>query len=203
MKNVLLLGSQSSSRQQLLKEASIPFVVIGHHSDEAVCNWQQPFSKLLKFIAVQKMEHVMVPEGKNDERCFVLTADTMGMDSKGIIHGKPKDKLDAITKIKALRGQGIVATAFCLEKKRWLDGQWEVEQRILNYVQASYEFDMPDAWIKKYFAAVPHYKEMSGGLTIEGFGAQFLKRIDGSYSTIIGLPMFELREALEAIGFFI
>ncbi len=42
----------------------------------------------------------------------------------------------------------------------------------------------------------------SGAVAIEDYGAQFLKTVDGSHSAIIGLPLFELREALDELGFF-
>ncbi|MDZ4154758.1 Maf family protein, partial [Methylicorpusculum sp.] len=42
----------------------------------------------------------------------------------------------------------------------------------------------------------------SNAIAIEGFGEQFLKKITGSYSTVIGLPLFEVRQALDELGFF-
>ncbi|MGE0206910.1 MAG: nucleoside triphosphate pyrophosphatase [Candidatus Babeliales bacterium] len=203
MKKILLLGSSSSSRQKLLMQAQIPFHVVDQSYNESLADRTKPFLQLVEAIAVQKMAHVtMPPAQKEGEHAFVLTADTMGQDSKGVVHGKPMTKQEAIASIKALNGTGVVATAFCLEKKVWRTGAWHTEKSIVRTVSALYEFDMPDAWIEKYVTAVPQYKDMSGGITIEGFGAQFLKTIQGSYSTIIGLPLFELREALEELGFF-
>jgi predicted house-cleaning NTP pyrophosphatase (Maf/HAM1 superfamily) len=40
-----------------------------------------------------------------------------------------------------------------------------------------------------------------GAGRIEDFGENFLKSVNGSYTTILGLPMFELRRALKEIGF--
>jgi nucleoside triphosphate pyrophosphatase len=202
MKKVLLLGSESESRQNLLIQAKIPFHVIGHIFDEAECDWSLPFEQLLKNIAQEKMAHVILPEGKDGDTCFVLTADTLGKDIDGIIHGKPISKADAIAKIRSLRRGGIVATAFCLEKKIFKNTIWQIDERVLEIVTTKYIFDMPDEWIEQYLDEVPHYQSISGAITIEGFGAQFLKSIDGSYTTIIGLPMFELREALERLGFY-
>ena len=139
MKNILLLGSESASRQQLLKNAQIPFKTIGHSADETLCDWGLPFPELLQRIALEKMKHVILPNGKESEICYVLTADTMGKDKNGIIHGKPIDKDDAITKIKALRGEGLVATAFCLEKNQWKNGKWQLIDRITQYVETKYE----------------------------------------------------------------
>ena len=44
--------------------------------------------------------------------------------------------------------------------------------------------------------------QASNAIAIEGCGGQFLQWVRGSYTTIVGLPMFELREALEEIGFY-
>ena len=76
MQKVLLLGSTSFSRQKLLKQAHIPFMVTGHTADETACDWGMPFPKLLETIAISKMDHVIIPEGKHDEILFALTADT-------------------------------------------------------------------------------------------------------------------------------
>lgn len=43
--------------------------------------------------------------------------------------------------------------------------------------------------------------DCAGAVTIEEFGMQFVKEIHGSYSNIIGLPLFEVRHALKTLGF--
>lgn len=203
MSHILYLGSTSASRKQLLEEARIPFELVLQSADEAKCDWNLHWQKVIENIALYKMEHVILPEeAKQKKHVFVLTADTMGVDSDGVVHGKPFDKNDAIAKIKALRRGGKVGTAFCLDRKRFKDGIWVIEERIMEFVSADYEFDMPDAWIEKYFVAVPNYMKVSGAITIEGYGAQFLKSLNGSYTTVLGLPLFEVRQALERIGFF-
>jgi septum formation protein len=199
--NKLYLGSTSKSRQMLLNEALIPFEMIGHTANEDDVDKTLPFTILLAEIARYKMEHVTLPAMHNGGHVFVLTADSMGMDGNGVVHGKPKDKADAIKKIKALQNESVTATAFCLDKKVFKDGVWHTEKRIEMCVQARYKFVVPNAWIERY---LEHSWAMiaSGAIAIELYGTQFLKDVDGSYSTIVGLPMFELREALETIGFY-
>lgn len=198
--NVLYLGSKSGSRQKLLKEAQIPFKVVEQNADETVCDWGLSLQKIVERIAVYKMEQVVLPQGVEGEQCFVLTADTLSCDSTGAIHGKPCNREDAIKKIKAGRNGTRIGTAFCLDKKVYHLGQWEVDRRILSFVDAEYLFFVPDIWIDTYLE-----KSLgliaSGALAVELFGAQFLKSINGSYTTIVGLPMFELREALYELGF--
>jgi septum formation protein len=178
----------------------IPFQVISQTALE-----QTPpdlsLQDMVTYIARQKMDHVIISSEYTQSIAYVLTADTLGKDSRGAIHGKPESKEDAIAKIKALRGSGYVGTAFCLDKKKLVGSVWHTEQRIEKYVDAQYVFDMPDAWIERYLTHTPNYMNISGGITVEGYGAQFLKSIKGSYTTILGLPVFEVREALEQIGF--
>jgi predicted house-cleaning NTP pyrophosphatase (Maf/HAM1 superfamily) len=69
-------------------------------------------------------------------------------------------------------------------------------------VTADYVFDVPDAWLDIYLEK-SRGLVASGAIAIEEFGSQFLKTVHGSYTTIVGLPMYELREALEKIGFFV
>lgn len=203
MEHILLLGSKSPSRHLLLRESNIPFTVIPQDADETFCDWNVPIAQLVERIALHKMEHAIVPAGKKDgEICFVLTADTLSSDPQGTTNGKPIDRADAIKKIKAGRG-GIshLSTAFCIDKKIWKSNRWQPEKRICRVVSADYIFDVPDHWIERYMEYSVGFRA-SGAVAIEQYGAQFLKIVNGSHSAIIGLPLFELREALDEIGFF-
>jgi len=187
----------------LLRESKIPFTVIEQDADETFCDWNLPIPQLVERIALYKMEHAIVPAGtKENETCFVLTADTLSSDPQGITNGKPIDRDDAIKKIKAGRGGAShLSTAFCLDKKIWQTNKWRLQGRIIQVVNASYIFDVPDHWIERYMEHSVGLRA-SGAVAIEHYGAQFLKTVNGSHSTIIGLPLFELREALDKIGFF-
>ena len=202
MKNVLLFGSKSLSRQSLLNDMNINFLPVSQDASEVVDENGLPFPDHIKKIALQKMDHIIMPMAHKSEEAFVLTADTMGQDARGNIYSKPKNKKDAVDQIKALRGNGLVGTAFCLDKKKFDGNSWVVDERILGYAETSYELDIPDGWIERYLDHTPHYLQISGSITVEGYGAQFLKSITGSYTTVLGLPLFQLREGLEDLGFF-
>lgn len=201
MKNILYLGSKSQARQQLLKDAQIPFTLVEQNADESKCEIPSSLKESVENIALYKMEHVVLPAGKEGDTCFVLTADTLTQHNDGSISGKPKDRADSISMIKAACGGARVGTAFCLDRRVYRDGLWTVFKRIQGYVDAQYNLEIPDEWIdiylEKSFSATS-----SGAIAIEVYGAQFLKTVQGSHSTIVGLPMFEVREALQEIGFF-
>jgi|SRR5579872_4731318 len=199
--HILLLGSKSQSRQTLLHQAAIPFMLIDQNADETACDWNLPLPQVVASIALHKMEHIIVPDGKEGDVCFVLTADTLSQDAQGAIHGKPTDRDDAIEKIKAARGGMRTGTAFCLDRKLYKSGKWGVDKRIERYVEAAYEFSVPDAWIDTYLEQ-SYGLICSGAIAIEEYGGLFLKSVNGSYTTIVGLPLYELREALQEIRFF-
>ncbi len=198
--NVLLLGSKSASRQMLLKQMNIPFVLIDQDADETACDWTLPFEQVVCSIARHKMKQVIMPTVDKQE-LFVLTADTLSQTLDGSISGKPSGREDAIAKLKAARKGMRTGTAFCLEKRVYTFEQWQTIDRIEQFVDAQYKFVVPDSWIERYLENSASFTS-SGAIAIEEYGSQFLESVNGSYTTIIGLPLYELRLALEKIGFF-
>lgn len=199
--NILYLASSSIRRQELLTQAKIPFTLISQSADEAACDWSLPLPQLLKAIALSKMQHAQIPPAAEGAFCFVVTADTMGQDLQGVAYGKPVDRADAMRMIKALRDGGRCGTAFVLDKKIVKNGQWAVHERIIGYAEMRYTFAMPDHWIDSYLENQPDYLHISGAIDVEGYGAQFLKTVHGSYGAL-SLPLYDLRNALDDLGFF-
>lgn len=195
---ILLLASKSTSRQFLLEQAKIPFKVIEQNADESEIDWTLPSQELAVGIALHKMKHAVLPQGKEGEVIYVLTADTVTQDMRGVNHGKPLDKAHAVSMIKDMADGTYVSTAFCLEKKVYANGRWMTQRQVVEAVTAQCKFIVPCRWIESYLNNVS--PEVSGAISIEEYGMQFLKDVNGSYSTIIGLPMFELREALEELS---
>lgn len=204
MKNThtLFLASNSRSRQMLLKEAHIPYMVIGHQAREEDIPLEGSLESVVLEIARHKMAHTVIPGAFTEGTViYVLTADSLGQDAEGVFHGKAVDREDAIAKIKNLSKQTKTATGFCLHKKIYKDGQFVTEKSVEKAVMSTYTFTIPDSWIDRY---LEHSWAMiaSGAIAIELYGGQFLQSIQGSYSTIVGLPLFELREALEELDFY-
>ncbi len=196
----LYLASSSQSRKNLLSLSAIPFHTIEQHADELAVDHTLPLEQLVSTIALHKMEHAVLPSVQED-KLFVLSADTLSVDMQGVIHGKPHDYNDAKEKIRALRAGSLVSTGFCLDKKLYKDKSWQTEHRVVRAVSAYCVFNVPDEWLDIYIQSSGAL-HATGGITIEAFGMQFLEKVEGSYSTILGLPLFELREALTELGFF-
>jgi septum formation protein len=194
MKNIVYLGSKSLSRQKLLADSLIPFLLVSQDADEQVCSLDGSLEGLVTAIALQKMEHTIIPDTL--EESFVLTADTMVKDSQGRIFGKPSDHDDAVTMIKSARNGMRLATAFCLEHRLGF-----VINRVVRVCVAEYVIDVPDCWID-WTIENSIGMQCAGGFAMEGIGLQFLKHLNGSFSNLMGLPLYELRNELFAMKFF-
>jgi septum formation protein len=202
MSHVLYIASNSASRKSLLHQAGIPFLVIDQDADERSIVTNQPLCDIVMQIAQLKMEHAQIPAGQQDgDICFVLTADTLGLTNAGRVLCKPVDRTDAISMLQQARPGTLTATGFCLRKMQWQDGAWVVLQQILDVDQAESIFDVPDEFIDAYLDSIP-FLTVSGAISIEGVGGQFLQSVHGSYETIVGLPMFKIRAALFEFGFY-
>lgn len=202
MNNTILLASASQSRRLLLDVSHIKYRVINQHFDELSVDYQQSLSRIAHDIAQGKMRSIELPENLDTTKSIlILTADTISQDGHGVIHSKPIDKADAIEKIKLARDGVYLCTAFCLERREWNGMEWDTKYTTTQVIESRFIFDVPDHCIEKYLT-VTNCLQANGALVVENYGMQFLKEVRGSYSTILGLPLFELRQALEKFGFF-
>lgn len=204
-KDILYLGSQSAPRRGLLEQAHISHKVLEHASDEKLEQGGLSFDEYVIAIAEHKMEHLCLPEVLTHDSgyLFVVTADTLiRTANSNRMMGKPKDKHDAIGMLTACSVEPVeVATGCCLEKKVARDGLWVTELKTTWVTSSLVDFFLPEDQLENYFAHVPTFMNACGGAIIEGYGQLFVKSIQGSYSSIKGLPLFQLREKLAAMHF--
>jgi septum formation protein len=198
--NTLFLATKSKSRVYLMHVSRIKFTLIEQCADEAICNIGLTLQQQVKAIAEQKMAHVVLPTIDPYTIIFVLTADTMCQDNDGTIIGKPTDRNHAHQMIKKCRQGFTASTGFCIEKKQWDGKAWTVLDRTVEVVSSQYVFDIPDELIDFQIDCMDTMN-CAGGATVEDFGMQFLKAVQGSYSNILGLPLYEIRQALINLGF--
>jgi septum formation protein len=184
----------------LLQQSKIPFQILDQHADEAVCKVGLTLVKLVQEIAKQKMSHVVLPHVEQNTVIFVLTADTLCQDQNGNIIGKPESRAHAHEMIRSCR-QGFTAiTGFCIEKKLWNGQQWQLLGTALQSVSSTFVVDIPDELIDFHIDLMGSMNS-AGGATIEDFGMQFVKSIHGSYTNVLGLPLYEVRQELLKLGF--
>lgn len=121
----------------------------------------------------------------------VLAADTtVTIDSR--ILGKPADASEAFDMLKALSGRRHqVWTSVAIQHNEEF---WQSTQRS----EVTFA-NLPDALIKAY-CSTPEPYDKAGGYAIQGQAAVFIQEIAGSYSGIVGLPLFETAQLLQQAG---
>jgi septum formation protein len=183
---VLCLASVSPRRQELLNQIGVPHLVTGAHIDEAVRTGESP----REYVTRMAREKALAVCQKG-ERLPVLAADTtVVLDD--VIFGKPKGRTDGIAMLHSLSGRvHDVLTAVALA----VDSDVAVmvstsEVRFcpltLEECEAYWETGEP--------------RDKAGGYAIQGRGAMFVEWLSGSYSGVMGLPLFETAELLRAAG---
>lgn len=197
----IYLASNSASRKMLLELAQFSFEVIDQSADESTIDQNQSMSDLVQNIALLKMKHALIPNGIEDGQiCFVVTADTMNLSVDGQKFGKPKNREEAIYMLRAARAGNVTTTGFCVRKLQWKNQAWHVLAEVVESVEGMCVMDVPEEFLDSYLDTTP-YDTLSGALGLE-FAPQFCKRVEGSYTAIVGLPLYEFREALYRLGYF-
>lgn len=205
MRDFLYLGSQSASRQRLLKEIDIPFIVLPHRSNENIERAGRSFDEYVTAIAQHKMAELLLPEPSHVEQStiFVLTADTLVIEPiSQTILGKPKDRTDAHRMMKLLEKNEIqVTTGCCLRKLHKTHSNWVINQEKLWASSATLMFCVAQDEIDFFIEKEPISLVAAGATIIDGFGQRYLKYLNGSHSAVIGLPLYELTQALKELNF--
>lgn len=187
MSRHVVLASASKSRASLLTAAGLGFDVVPAHADEDAvkaalkaegADARQCAETLAEIKAVQVSQRI--PEA------LVIGADQM-LDCDGVWFDKPKDMNGARAHLTALRGKThTLPTAVAVV----LGGQ------VIWHHSASPKLTMRDfsgAFIEHYLANTGERILSSvGAYQLEGWGVQLFERIDGDFSTILGLPLLPL-----------
>lgn len=202
--NNLYLASSSQSRQQLLTDAGFSFEILQTSSEPEPFDATASIEHNVTAAAAFKAKTAVLPTTANSApSIFVITADTLIADIAGNIMRKPENLAHAHKQLRQLRtGKCTIATAAVIKKfDRLPHGGWKIVESELIYSESFAEFYVPDEQFDAYFSRLPIALHACGSGIIEGFGAQFLKTFQGSYSGALGLPIFEVAQALKKLGY--
>ncbi len=184
----LVLASASPRRREILSNLGVPFDVIPGSVEEEVSAEEKPSSYVLR-LAVQKALAV----GKSQDHGVVIGADTIVL-LDGRILGKPKDEAEAKEMLRALSGrEHIVITGIGLAD---IDNHrtWSGEEQTVVYFRP-----LTDEEIDTY-VATGEPLDKAGAYGIQGKGGFFIRRIEGDYFNVVGLPVCLLYELLQETG---
>lgn len=189
----ILLASSSPRRQEILKFLNIPFVVHPADIPEDAPLDMEP-EKVPEFLANKKVEAVAKTLPADLENQWILGADTLVL-CKGKLFGKPQNQDEAADFLKALQGKSHkVITGISL----YNGALHEIESRAsCNSVTFAPMTDEEIEW----YIGTGEWHGAAGGYRIQGLASCFIKKIEGSESSIMGLPIFELYDMLKAQGY--
>ena len=184
MNTTLILASKSPRRKQLLELAEMPFDIVTKNTDESYPS-SLPIAEVPVFIALQKALDVQ----KDYPSRKILAADTIVVLDETII-GKPKDRADAINILTALSGkEHTVITGVVI-----LNGN---EQTKFYDVTAVEFHPLTQAQIEYYIDTYQPYDKAGAYAIQEWIGAIAIKRIDGCFYNVMGLPISKVVQHLK------
>jgi septum formation protein len=180
------LASASPRRRALLAQIGVAFRVTTAGVDESLRSNEDPRAYVSRLAAAKAAAVRALGESLP-----VLAADTTVVVD-GTICGKPQDRGDGIRMLLRLGGRSHeVLTAVALADARGMQVRLSVstvQMRALTEAECAAYWETGE----------PHDK--AGGYAIQGLGAVFIEGLQGSYSGVMGLPLYETGQLLRAAG---
>ncbi len=184
---MLLLASQSPRRAELLTQLNVSFTTINVDVDESTVTGESA-EDYVRRLAIAK---AMKGWEMSDQSLPVLGSDT-AVVIEGHILGKPRDKADSARMLRMLSGKSHrVLTAVALVQ----DGT-TLDELVATEVQFK---ELSDREIEQYWLT-GEPQDKAGSYAIQGIAGHFVKQISGSYSAVVGLPLYETYELLEKLS---
>ena len=184
----ILLASASPRRHELLKQLDVGFIVAAANIDESFVEGETTEGYVLRLAREKALAGLEQTMGLMP----ALGSDTIVL-LDGKILGKPESRAEAENMLQALSGQThhvYSAVAVALDKDNVIDA--------LNITAVTFG-DMPAAWIKD-FCQTDEPMDKAGAYAVQGATGQYIRRIEGSYSGVMGLPLFETAQLLRRAG---
>ncbi|MEZ5543978.1 MAG: Maf family protein [Lysobacteraceae bacterium] len=186
---MLHLASRSPRRHELLRLLDVPFSIIDVDIPEIRAPDETPFDYVAR-VAREKAESALATLPR-DADAWVLSADTeVVLDNQ--VFGKPVDADDAAAMLRRLSGRTheVITTLWLISR----DNQHNTTSR----TQVRFA-ELSDSSITHYIASNEAFGK-AGAYGIQGRAGAFVAQLSGSYSGVMGLPLYETAVLLEAAG---
>jgi len=185
----IILASASPRRRELLEQIGITARVQAVDIDES----RNPNEQVMEFVERLAMEKAQrgFDTVKNDEALPVLGSDTI-VEIGGEVLGKPKDREHAKEILMMLSGRvHEVHTSVAIVSHK---------KKIIDTSSTQVHFKKLEAGEIDSYISTGEADDKAGAYAIQGIAAQFIKNINGSYSGVMGLPLYETARLLEQCG---
>ena len=188
----VILASKSPQRQDILKNLNIPFIIIPSGIDETLLSELSPQENVER-LAIQKTEAVLHSPLK------IKTPWVIGADTLIFVDGQPMRKPNSAEAARQMLERYSnrthhVITALCCYDAYSQNISTRINTSAVSFKKLSQE--EIDWYINQ-----GEWQGAAGGYRIQGIAACFISRIEGSYSSIVGLPIYELYDILCEHGY--
>jgi septum formation protein len=197
----LVLGSASSGRLKVLRQAGIEALVVVSGVDEdaviAALGSEASAGDVVRTLAQAKADQVATNlDDALAADCVVIGCDSM-LHVDGRLIGKPASADVARSQWQSMGGRsGQLYTGHCL--LRLVDGK--VVQRVSESLSTTVHFAKPSAADLDAYICSGEPLAVAGGFTLDGLGGWFVDRIEGDPSNVIGLSLPLTRALLQRVG---
>lgn len=183
-----ILASNSPRRKDFLSELGLDFTIEVREIDESPRHSEDPV-RYVERMARQKASAVAALFPTQ----YIVAADTAVCLGETIL-GKPRDERDAVNMLMMLAGRAhVVRSGICL-----LNRQMEREQVVSVATEVFFtDFSEP---VARSYVEEGESMDKAGAYGIQGKGAFLVRRISGSYTNVVGLPLAEVVELLQEDG---
>ena len=195
----LILASASPRRADLMRMCGYEFTVIPGSADESAVSASAP-SELVEKLALLKAESVLRTLSTERRRNAVAVGADTVVVLDGHIIGKPRFPKEAEEMLRAERGRvNTVHTGLAIVRTEWKDGREELVSSVVSDSASVHFLPLSDAEISAY-VATGEPMDKAGAYGIQGISSMFIDRINGSYFTVVGLPVHLLYRELRRFG---
>ena len=182
-----ILGSQSPRRREILGYFDFPFQQVSPDYDEEALVFSGDSLSYVKKLAAGKGESLQ----DRFPNALILTADTI-VYKEGKIYGKPRDEMEAVQTLTELVGKwhAVFTGVNVSFRGKMFSG---VEETKVLFNELTFE------QIRHYQSKL-HFADKAGGYAIQGAGGLIVKKIDGCYYNVMGLPINTVRQLILNVG---
>ena len=181
----LHLASSSPRRKQILEALGLEFTAAGADVDETPVAGEPAETMVLR------LAEAKARAGGRDAATVVIGADT-AVVLDGAVFGKPRDRADALAMLAALSARRHrVLTGVAVQSPAGITS-------VLSTSEVQFREIDPDEARAYWQSGEPADK--AGAYAVQGLGGAFVASIAGSYSGIVGLPVFETTALLKRAG---
>jgi septum formation protein len=193
-KNKIILASASPRRVELLKNIGlIPEKIIPADVDETPLKAEKPANYVQRIAELKAQKIRETEHNKTEENSFIIAADTIACVGARIL-GKPSDETDARRIMRLLSGRRHrVYTCVVVIAP---DGRMH-KRNVCTFVKFK---RITDAELNEYIAT-NYWQGKAGAYGLQEDVGGFVISINGSFSSVVGLPLYETKCLLSGLGF--